>query len=140
MRAMPFLVFLALSGAAVAQSLPEAAAGQYGSASDPATSCAANPHELGFIESPPHLVLTWQAPKETEGAGQVTREVFDLESTEATSFFLRQEGPYRADPEGQGPYWILQLTQNPAGYCWRRPDWPLVRCEDQQLRCENATS
>lgn len=135
MRAILALCLMAT--AAPAQTLPQVAAGQYGSASDPATSCAANPHELGFIANPPHLVLTWEQPRQ-DGAAQ--RQVFDLEDMDDTSFSLRQERDYRPDPDGEGPYWQLQLTRNPDGYCWRREGWPVVRCEDQQLRCESPTS
>ncbi len=31
-------------------------AGQYGSANDPETSCAVNPHQLDFMASPPHAL------------------------------------------------------------------------------------
>jgi hypothetical protein len=137
MRGLLTLILVIAPQIAPAQGLEEAARGRYGSARDPLSSCAANPHELGFLASPPHLVLTWDQPR-TEGGPQ--REVYDLEGPLAGGFLLRQEGSYHADPAAEGPYWVLQLTRNPEGYCWRRPDWPQVRCEDQQLRCEAATS
>ena len=139
MRALSLAIVLSLPSplAALAHPMPEGATGLYGSASDPATSCAANPHELGFIANPPHVVLTWDLPKEGPLGGMRQQEVYDLERFGDTSIFLREEAPYRSS---EGGTWQLQITQNPDGYCWRRPDWPVVRCEDQQLRCESATS
>lgn len=91
------------------------------------------------MSQPPHLMLTWQRPKE-DGVGQKRSfERYDLEAHDGRSMTLREEGDFRPDRAG-GPFWVLQLTQNPPGYCWRRPEWPLVRCQDQQLRCESATS
>ena len=138
---MKHLILLPLlfGAPAMAQSLAETAPGQYGSASDPANSCATNPHQLTFLTSPPHTLLTWDKPKE-DGVGQPrTTERYDIEDYDASSLTLREEGDFRPDRDG-GPYWVLQMTQNPPGYCWRRPDWPQVRCEDQQLRCDKPTS
>lgn len=52
-----------------AEAVFDTARGQYGSATDSATSCAANPHRLDFMASPPHAMLTWQKPKD-DGVGQ----------------------------------------------------------------------
>lgn len=138
MRAvLPLLICLA--SPAPAQTVFDAARGQYGSATDPATSCAANPHQLDFIADPPHLVLDWRALKAGQPGLPRQREVYDIEGHDDSTLTLREEGDYRSDPD-QVPFWVLQLTQTPPGYCWHRPDWPQVRCEDQQLACENATS
>jgi hypothetical protein len=140
MRASLVLCLLVLMApAAQGQALFDAARGQYGSATDPATSCASNPHQLDFMASPPHAMMTWAQPK-SDGVGQPRRfERYDIEDYDAGAMTLRAEGDFRPDPEG-GRFWVLQLTQTPPGYCWRRPDWPQVRCEDQQLRCESPTS
>ena len=133
------LSFVVIAPATQAQGLFDAARGQYGSATDPATSCAINPHQLDFVANPPHAMMTWDAPKD-DGIGQPrTFERYDIEDHDTRTMTLRAEGDFRPDPAG-GRFWVLQLTQNPPGYCWRRPDWPQLRCEDQQLRCENATS
>ena len=134
------LALICLAHAAPAQALFDAARGQYGSATDPATSCAANPHEMDFEPSPPHLNLTWNSLKEGPAGRPRAHERYDIEGFDDSTMTLRQEGDYRPDPDGLGPFWVLQFTGTPPGYCWRRPDWPSVRCEDQQLRCENATS
>ena len=140
MRALLALCLIAFSPAAQAQALFDAARGQYGSATDPATSCAANPHQMDFEANPPHLNLTWERLKEGPPGQPRAHERYDIETFDDTTMTLREEGDFRPNADGKGRYWVLQMTQMPAGYCWRRPDWPSVRCEDQQLRCENATS
>ena len=136
---MKYLILLLLCSPAMAQNLAESAPGQYGSATDSATSCATNPHDLGFQTSPPHLILTWPQPKD-DGVGQPrTLERYDIGAYDAQTLTLREEGDFRPDRPG-GRIWVMQMTENPPGYCWRRPDWPQVRCEDQQLRCEKPTS
>ena len=84
--------------------------------------------------------MTWERLKEGPAGRPRTHERYDIKRYDDTTMTLREEGDYRPDPEGRAGYWVLQLTQTPPGYCWRRPDWPTVRCEDQQLRCESATS
>lgn len=133
------LMAMLMAEPASAQTVFDGARGQYGSAVDPATSCATNPHRLDFMANPPHAMMTWDKPKDG-GVGQPrTFERYDVEDYDADTMTLREEGDFRPDLEG-GRFSVLQLTQNPPGYCWRRPDWPLVRCQEQQLRCENATS
>ncbi|MEO8242634.1 MAG: hypothetical protein ABI832_09980 [bacterium] len=139
MRVMLVLSLCVMTGPALAQQVFDTARGQYGSASDPNTSCAANPHQLDFMTSPPHALLTWERPKDGPPGKTRNFERYDVEDFDDLTMTLREEGDFRPDPEG-GRFWVLQLTENPPGYCWRRPDWPQVRCEDQQLRCENATS
>jgi hypothetical protein len=114
--------------------------GKFGSASDPAASCAANPHELAIIDDRPHLARIWEKPYQGSAGGERLREVYDLEAFDGMALTLSEEAPYHDDPEGEGGNWVMQFTQSPQGYCWRRPDWPAARCEDQQLRCEAATS
>ena len=140
MRTLIALALIALGPPAFAQDGYEALDGLFGSASDPAASCAVNPHELDIIDNRPHLARTWKSPVTGSAGGPRLREVYDVEAFDGTAMILSEEGLYHADPDGTGGPWIMQLTQTPPGYCWRRPDWPQVRCEDQQLRCENATS
>ncbi len=140
MRSLPALCLICLAQAAPAQDLFDAARGQYGSATDPATSCAANPHRMDFEPSPPHLNLTWDRLKQGPSGQPRSHERYDIETWDDTTMLLREEGDYRNKDDGKGRFWIMQFTQTPPGYCWRRPDWPSVRCEDQQQRCENATS
>lgn len=134
------LLFALSAAPAMAQDALQVLQGQFGSATDPAASCAANPHELSIIDNRPHLARTWGQPVTGSAGSPRLREVYDVERFDGTAFLLHEEGEYHADPEGKGGLWVMQMTQNPPGYCWRRPDWPAVRCEDQQLRCENATS
>ena len=140
MRAVFVLAFAALGQPALAQDRYEALDGLFGSATDPAASCAVNPHELAIIDNRPHLARTWKSPVTGSAGSPRLREVYDVEAFDGTALTLSQEGTYHADPDGQGGVWVLQVTRTPPGYCWRRPDWPLVRCQDQQVRCENATS
>jgi hypothetical protein len=114
--------------------------GTFGSAGNPAASCAANPHRLAIIDDRPHLARIWERPYQGAVGGERLREVYDLEAFDGLALTLSEEAPYHADPEGRGENWVMQFTQNPAGYCWRRPDWPMARCNDQQLRCDPATS
>lgn len=136
---MRYLILLLLCAPAMAQNQVKDAPGQYGSALDAATSCDTNPHQLGFQTSPPHLILTWSKPKD-DGIGQPrTMERYDVETYDTETLTLGEEGDFRPDRAG-GRIWVMQMTQNPPGYCWRRPDWTQVRCEGQQLRCEKPTS
>lgn len=135
---LPLLLILA--SPAMAQDGFSVLEGLFGSAGDPAASCAANPHELAIIDDRPHLARIWKSPVTGSAGGPRLREVYDVETFAGTALVLSEEGLYHADPEGTGGFWVMQMTQNPPGYCWRRPDWPEVRCQDQQLRCESATS
>jgi hypothetical protein len=115
--------------------------GKFGSASDAAASCATNPHDLAIIDDRPHLARIWEKPYQGSAGAPRLREVYDLESAHGTSLTLHEEGTYRADSDGQvGGLWVMQFTHSPEGYCWRRPDWPITRCEDQHLRCEAPIS
>ena len=129
-----------LATSAGAQTVFDRARGQYGSASDPATSCAANPHQLDFMAYPPHALLSWSKPRFDENGLPTTGERYDILSNDDTSLTLRLEGDSRRTDTGARAIWVLRLTTNPQGYCWGRTDWPVVRCERQQVRCDNATS
>jgi hypothetical protein len=113
--------------------------GTYGSASDPATSCAANPHTIEFMAQPPHAFLTWDHPFVDANGAEVAAKRYDLEAMDDKMLTLQQEGGTRL-PDGSRPTWFLRLTDAPRGYCWGRADWPVVRCEDQQVLCTEATS
>lgn len=123
----------------VSPALADDFAGPFGSASDPATSCAANPHTITFMAQPPHAFLQWDHPFTDETGAEVDLRRFDLEAMDDRVLTLREEGGMRL-PDGSRPTWLLRLTENPKGYCWGRSDWPTVRCENQQLACVEATS
>ena len=129
-----------LATSAGAQTVFDRARGQYGSASDPATTCAANPHQLDFMTYPPHALLSWSKPRFDENGLPTTGERYDILSNDDSSLILRLEGDNRRTDTGAQAIWVLRLTTNPQGYCWGRTDWPVVRCERQQVRCDNATS
>lgn len=114
--------------------------GSFGSATDATASCTVNPHELAIIDSRPHLARTWQKPYPGSTGEPRLREVYDVVTFDSMALTLTEEAPYHADPDGFGAPWVMQFTQNPQGYCWRRPDWPVTRCQDQQLRCESPIS
>jgi hypothetical protein len=113
--------------------------GVYGSASDPATSCATNPHSIEFMAQPPHAFLTWDHPFVDAQGAEVAGRRFDLEAMDDRMLTLKEEGGTRL-PDGARPTWFLRLTDTPRGYCWGRADWPVVRCEDSQVLCTEATS
>jgi len=136
MRAILLLLLLLASPALADEA---AFVGTYGSASDPATSCATNPHSIQFMAQPPHAFLTWDHPWVDTDGQEVTGRRFDLEQMGDTMLALREEGGTRL-PDGSRPTWFLRLTEAPRGYCWGRADWPVVRCEDQQVLCTEATS
>lgn len=114
--------------------------GLYGSATDPATACEANPHEMSFLASPPHLFLSWTQPRTTASGTTETGRRYDLLATDGGSFTLRREGETERTASGDRPVWILRRLTSPEGYCWGRQDWPLVRCVDRQLRCGTPVS
>lgn len=139
MRPVPLLaLLLCAAGPAAAQSVFDRAAGLYGDATDPALSCAANPHELSFIDSPPHAFFTWAEPA-PDAQGRMRRvDRYDLEGVTDTTLLLELEGSPERTADGRRPVWILRLTVD--GYCWGRQDWPLIRCERPQLRCDQPVS
>ena len=140
MKRLCALIFTLLAAPSWAEEEYKVLEGQFGSATDPAASCTANPHQLSIIDNRPHLARIWAQPVTGSAGSPRLREVYDLEQSDGTSFILSEEDLYHADPEGTGGLWVMQMTQSPPGYCWRRPDWTETRCEDQQLRCEKPTS
>lgn len=141
MRLSGFLLVLAchaLANPATAQTAMDSLPGIYGSASDPALSCAANPHLLDVTGPRPHVELTWEHPAEDPEAGVTLHSRYDVLTADAGSISLRREGStLRAD--GGGPViWLLRPTAAPDGYCWGRADRPIVYCERQQIRCGDA--
>ena len=140
MRALLPLALLALTSAAPAQTVLDGFRGQYGSATDAATSCAVNPHQLDFMTQPPHALFSWVKPKGNATGASGLTERYDLLDFDDNSLTLRQDGGVPRTTDGSRPIWILRLTDTPLGYCWGRSDWPSVHCEDQQLRCDSASS
>ena len=69
MKALILFALLLGTFAADGQAFFGAAHGQYGSATDRATSCAANPHQLDFMANPPHAMLNWEKRKD-DGVGR----------------------------------------------------------------------
>lgn len=114
--------------------------GLYGSATDPAASCAANPHRLDFAGQRIHAVLDWQIPWINPQGREVTSRRFDVWGQKDGVLTLEEDGPAERLADGSLPTWHLRLTDSPKGYCWGRADWPVVRCEDQQVLCSAATS
>ena len=138
MRLLPVLA-LALATPAVAETDVFArAAGLYGSAVDPAQSCQSNPHRLGFLASPPHAIFTWTHPAVSPSGDLADHARYDILGADAGSITLRREGDPARTPDGRQPIWVLRLTQVPAGYCWGRADWPVVRCIDPAVRCDDS--
>ena len=90
MRALIALTLIALSLPAHAQDGYEVLDGLFGSASDPAASCAANPHELDVIDNRPHLARTWKSPVTGSAGSSRLREVFDVEAFDGTAMILSE--------------------------------------------------
>jgi hypothetical protein len=134
------LLLLASLTQAAAQDALDTFRGEYGSATDPATSCATNPHQLDFMAQPPHALFNWAKPWTDEAGNTVSDQRYDLLSTQGNTLILRLEGDTRRTATGDRPIWILRQTTQPQGYCWGRTDWPAIHCENQQLRCDNPTS
>ena len=137
---LALLFLLSSLTAAMAQDSFGTFRGQYGSAADPATSCAANPHTLDFMAYPPHALFNWTKPVADPSGQMVTGERYDLLDHSDSTLTLRLEGDPRRTDAGGAPIWILRQTTQPDGYCWGRTDWPDVHCEDQQVRCDKPTS
>ncbi len=114
--------------------------GSYGSAHDPAGSCQVNPHTFGFLAQPPHLFILWKAPWVNDKGETESNRRYDLLGMDGSTFTLRREDDAARTEDGSRPIWILRKTSDPEGYCWGRTDWPTVRCEDQQVRCDAPVS
>lgn len=134
------LFHLASLHPAAAQDIYDALRGDYGSAADPATSCAANPHTLDFMAQPPHALFDWTKPWTDKDGLPVSHRRYDILDQSDSTLTLRREGDTSRTADGGRPVWILRRTMTPEGYCWGRADWPAVHCEDQQLRCDKPTS
>lgn len=133
MRAL--VLALLIASPATAQSVFDRARGSYGSVADPLQSCTANPHELSFLQSPPHAILRWAAPR-LGPDGRMTREdVYDVRGATGSTLSLQREGDAPLPETGRRPVWILRLTDDPDGYCWGREDWSPVRCINAAVRC-----
>lgn len=138
MRAALVLLPLLAAAPVQAQSVFDRAAGLYGDATDPALSCSANPHDLGFMSNPPHALFTWTKPAADAQGRMRTVDRYDLEGATDNTLLLELEGSPERTADGRRPVWILRLTVD--GYCWGRQDWPLIRCERQQIRCDQPVS
>ena len=90
------------------------------------------------MDNPPHAILTWDRPAPDALGRMRSVERYDLEGATDTSLILELEGSPERTADGGRPVWILRLT--PEGYCWGRQDWPLIRCERPQLRCDQPVS
>ena len=139
MRLLSLCLLLALPVPAGAQSIIGTAAGTYGSLTDPATSCEANPHQLEFVGPPAHLHLTWRAPMLDPDEGPTSFARFDLLSADESSLTLRREGSAERSDTGGPVIRVLRFTADPMGYCWGRADRPVVFCERPQKRCDQNT-
>ena len=128
-------LILLLAAPAGAQTVFDRAAGLYGSVENPAQSCTQNPHRLSFMAAPPHALFRWAQPAPDASGQMRDHERYDILDYDAGSITLRREGDPQMTADGNPPVWILRLTQNPAGHCWGRADWPVVRCERLALRC-----
>jgi hypothetical protein len=136
MRLLPALAFLVpLASPAAADALSALTGGKFG-ATEGLSTCALNPHVFGTIPSPPHVVLTWTIPLSQQGAAPSDRAVYDLLSADGDVLTLRREGENLTGPDGAPAFHLLRRTTNPDGYCWGRTDWPVIRCEEQQVRCD----
>ncbi len=139
MRILALCLLLALPHPAGAQSIIDTAAGTYGSLTDPATSCEANPHQLEFVGPPAHVQLKWAAPMHDPDEGPTDFARFDLLGADESSVTLRREGSALRSDTGGPVIWIMRFTANPLGYCWGRADRPTVFCERPQKRCDANT-
>jgi hypothetical protein len=137
---MSFLVLCASLMPASAEDVFDALRGDYGSVSDPVTSCATNPHTLDFMAQPPHAMFDWTKPWTDRDGFPVSHLRYDILGHSDNTLTLRREGDSARTADGGRPIRILRRTSSPEGYCWGRTDWPLVHCEDQQVRCDKPTS
>jgi hypothetical protein len=135
---VPTLALLLTATPALAQSVFDRAVGSYGLPDDPAASCAANPHRLDFTGQPPHAFLTWEKPARTAQGEWTDRARFDIVNYTDTTIALMLEGDPNRTDTGERIIWLLRLTDQPAGYCWGRADWPSVRCVAPAVRCDET--
>jgi hypothetical protein len=143
MKAVPLLLLLlGLPTAAVSQSAPDGREvlrtlpGLYGSATDPSLSCEVNPHRLAVTADELRVVMEWDrtAPDPRGGTtGALDYTIIGIEGPKLT-LRLEVDNPAPSEPG----FLIRTLRQTGDGYCWTRPDWPAIRCEDPQLRCDAA--
>ena len=130
------LALLSTAAPALAQSVFDRALGSYGLPDDPAASCAANRHRLEFSGPPPHAFLTWNKPARTAQGEWTDHARFDIVDYDDSTIALMLEGDPNRTDTGDRIIWLLRLTEQPAGYCWGRADWPAVRCVSPAVRCD----
>ena len=133
--ALSVALFCSTLATARADALSDLAGGKFGATEGLAT-CALNPHMFGTMQSPPHVILTWTIPVSQQGAAPSDQAVYDLLSADGDVLTLRREGENLTGPDGAPAFHLLRRTVNPDGYCWGRTDWPVIRCEEQQVRCD----
>jgi hypothetical protein len=129
------LLAVSLASPLAAQTALDLAPGRYGSATNPLESCSANPHELSFIASPPHAIFRWSLPRPNRDGRLSLEDTYDMRDITDTTLTLQREGDAPLPETGRRPTWIFRLTE--TGYCWGRADWPLVRCVEPAIRCNN---
>lgn len=136
LRALPFCF---LSVPAFAQGdLAGQMAGQYGTVNDPAYSCTENPVDLHFTDKPPHAVFTWAKSRQMFDDKMSNEAVYDFRGEVPLGLLLRLEGETRLTAAGDPVLWILRPDADLQGFCWGRPDWPVVQCVNPFRRCDTA--
>ena len=92
------------------------------------------------MAEPPHLFLSWSQPVLGSDGSFAQDRSYDILESDATRLALRNEDQDEITAAGGRVIWILHLTDAGAGYCWGRADWPQVRCENRQVRCDAAAA
>ena len=138
MRALILFFLLTAPTLAQAENVFDRAAGLYGNADPSEQSCATNPHQLSFSDSPPHADFRLAMPVTAYDGSVSDHFRYDIITHDDNSITMRLEGESRRTVTGERVIWILRLTSDPQGYCWGRTDWPLLRCEHPATRCDQV--
>lgn len=136
LRALPFCL-LALPADAES-ALMAGLSGQYGAVDNAAYSCAANPVQLSFTDSPPHALFKWGLPQQIFDDTTATEAVYDLVAEVSGGLILRLEGERRLTATGEPVLWVLRPDADFQRFCWGRMDWPVVQCVNPFARCDGA--
>mgnify|MGYP006213424935 CR=1 FL=1 len=75
-------------------------------------------------------------PARTAQGEWTDRARFDIVDYDDSTIALMLEGDPNRTDTGERIIWLLRLTDQPAGYCWGRADWPSVRCVSPAVRCD----
>jgi hypothetical protein len=101
--------------------------------------CARLGQTFSFIEDGRAMLITFPKPTQIyDGSTQVqvryTVEGPVLDGNQVQTLRVKMDGEKRLTETGAPAVWDM-VPDKVGGFCWRRTDWPLSRCNPPRVRC-----